>query len=193
MVNILLSCAENFENPRPPGCRDVTAASRQLAALKKVAHPDRHGLGFAGVFERRLIEGRRAHSHGRIARKAEAFLRHHSQDPVGLAIGVLVMEQRDGVASGPDVIEHQLDLKRHSPVANSLLCGYANDFHLYFPTVKDAAAGGYGGVAATYVGVGAGEKLVTESKIAIGELTGRLKDKVGMFDFAFKELDASEV
>ena len=98
---------------------------------------------------------------------------------------------------------HQLDFKQNAPVwpdflpifggggygggprhrRPALLVGYSNDFHLYFPTVADAAAGGYGGVAATYVGLGAGEKLVLEAQIEIGKMTQRLKDFCSLEDF----------
>ncbi|MDZ4861329.1 MAG: neutral/alkaline non-lysosomal ceramidase N-terminal domain-containing protein [Candidatus Hydrogenedentes bacterium] len=103
--------------------------------------------------------------------------------------------------------QHQLDLKAHAPLwpetnitpsftvpmmapirklfnhRRALLVGYSNDFHLYFPTVLNAAAGGYGGGAATYVGLAAGEKLVLESQIEIGKLTNRLKDFCTPEDF----------
>lgn len=91
--------------------------------------------------------------------------------------------------------QHQLDLKHHAPLAatypydggtarrRALLVGYSDDFHLYFPTVKDAAAGGYGGIAATYVGLGAGDKLVLEAQVQIGKLAERLKDFCAPEDF----------
>jgi hypothetical protein len=75
------------------------------------------------------------------------------------------------------------DPRSESPRRRALLTGYSNDFHIYFPTIEDAAAGGYGGVAATYVGLGAGEKLVLEAQSEIGKLTGRLKDFCSVEDF----------
>jgi hypothetical protein len=35
-------------------------------------------------------------------------------------------------------------------VRDTLLVGYTNGYHAYFPTIRDAAAGGYGGKTATY-------------------------------------------
>ncbi|GMV92933.1 MAG: hypothetical protein AMXMBFR82_27110 [Candidatus Hydrogenedentota bacterium] len=84
-------------------------------------------------------------------------------------------------------VQFQLDLKTKSPVRDTLLVGYANDFHIYFPTIKDAAAGGYGGTTATYVGLGAGEKLVTRALVAAGELTGRLRPNCTPEDFRLIE------
>ena len=89
--------------------------------------------------------------------------------------------------------QHQLDLKHYAPLwpasgagvrRNALLVGYSNDFHIYFPTIADAAAGGYGGIAASYVGLGAGEKLVMEAQIEIGKLSNRFKDFCSLEDFA---------
>lgn len=118
-----------------------------------------------------------------------------------LAVPLSVLLINGGIAlafvPGELFTRHQLDLKTHAPLwpeagttqpGRALLVGYANDFHLYFPTVKDAAAGGYGGVAATYVGLGAGEKLVLEAQVEIGRLAKRLKDFCSPDDF--KVVDA---
>lgn len=85
---------------------------------------------------------------------------------------------QDGVAlsfqPGEPFVQFQLDLKARGTVAHSLLCGYANEFHIYFPTVPAAIIGGYGATSATYVGIGAGEKLLAASFAQIGRLTGKL-------------------
>jgi neutral ceramidase len=75
---------------------------------------------------------------------------------------------------GEVFVQYQLDLKRDSPLPDTFLVGYTNEYHAYFPTVKDAAAGGYGGVTATYVGLGAADKLATQALIDIGQMTGQL-------------------
>lgn len=109
------------------------------------------------------------------------------KEDLAVPLSVLLINDEIALAFMPGELftRHQLDLKMHAPLwpeaestqrHRALLVGYANDFHLYFPTVKDAAAGGYGGVAATYVGLGAGEKLVLEAQVEIGRLTKRLKD-----------------
>ena len=69
-------------------------------------------------------------------------------------------------------VQFQLDLKSRSPLPAAFLCGYADDFYLYFPTIKDAAIGGYGASATTFVGVGAGEKLVQQAALQTGRLAG---------------------
>ena len=53
------------------------------------------------------------HPHLRIARKAEPFLGHHAQCAVGLSIGVLVMQQGNGIAAGL----HAREGKGHAPLA----------------------------------------------------------------------------
>jgi hypothetical protein len=87
-------------------------------------------------------------------------------------------------------VQYQLDLKSHSPIRNTLLVGYANDFHIYFPTIKGAAAGGYGGNTATYVGLGAGDKLVMHAQIAAGELAEKLRPFCTPEDFELQEYES---
>lgn len=126
---------------------------------------------------------------------------------LAVPLSVLIINGEVSLAFVPGELftRHQLDLKRFAPVwptlpvayqggdpgialelANrrrALLVGYSNDFHIYFPTILDAAAGGYGGVAATYVGLGAGEKLVLQAQAEIGKLTGKLKNFCSPEDF----------
>lgn len=107
----------------------------------------------------------------------DKYIGHLTSD-LAVPLGLLLVNTDTAIAFMPGEMftQHQLDLKHGSPLTNTLLCGYANDFHLYFPTVKDAAYGGYGGSVATYVGVGAGEKLVTEAHVGIGRLAGLLSE-----------------
>jgi hypothetical protein len=127
---------------------------------------------------------------------------------LAVPLSVLVINGELALAFVPGELftKHQLDLKKFAPLwpkisltagaggnphqlnelsgrRRALLVGYSNDFHIYFPTVLDAAAGGYGGIAATYVGVGAGEKLVLEAQSEIGTLAGKLKAFCSPEDF----------
>lgn len=110
-------------------------------------------------------------------------------------LSVLVVNDDLALAFMPGelFVQYQLDLKSQSPVQRTLLVGYANDFHIYFPTIKDAAAGGYGAATATYVGLGAGDKLITRAMIAAGELTGRLRPVCTPEDFQLTEYEPSKV
>ena len=95
----------------------------------------------------------------------------------GLAVPVSVLVLNGQLAllgmPGEIFVQYQLALKQNSLVKNTLLCGYTNGFYLYFPTIPDAAAGGYGGLEATLVGLGAADKLLAEGQAEIGRLTGK--------------------
>lgn len=120
------------------------------------------------------------------------FERYIADLPPDLAVplGTLVLSGRLAVAflPGEVFVEHQLDLKRRSPLRDTFLCGYANGYHAYFPTVRDVAYGGYGASTMSYVGLGAGETLVTRATLAIGELSGALRPFRTPEDFALREL-----
>lgn len=135
------------------------------------------------------------------------------QPNLSVPLSVLVINGDIALAFMPGelFVQYQLDLKIHAPMGRfvgrhgfgqggfgremgaivdhrkALLVGYSNDFHIYFPTVLGAAAGGYGGTTATYVGVGAGDKLVMESAIEIGKLTNAIRPVCTPEDFQLVE------
>ncbi len=86
-------------------------------------------------------------------------------------------------------VEFQTAIKTRSPVKNSFLVGYTHGYHAYFPTLRDAAAGGYGGKTATYVEPGAGERLTDEALITLYKMTDRLHDVPRVEDFKLLEYD----
>ena len=92
---------------------------------------------------------------------------------------------------GEIFVQFQTAIKTRSPVANSFLVGYTHGYYAYFPTLRDAAAGGYGGKTATYVEPGAGERLTDEGLITLYKMTDRLHDVPRVEDF--KLLDYDEV
>ncbi len=104
--------------------------------------------------------------------------------------GVLLLNNDLAIAFTPGelFVDFQLDLKRRASIRDAFLCGYANEFHLYFPTVRDVTYGGYGAATVSYVGVGAGEKLVTHSTRLIGEMTGKIHPLRGPEDFEIYDL-----
>lgn len=93
-----------------------------------------------------------------------------------------------GFTPGELFVDFQLDVKRRAPIRNAFLCGYANEFYLYFPTIRDIAYGGYGAGTVSFVGVGAGEKLVTQCTRLIGEMTDLIHPLRGPEDFEILEL-----
>jgi hypothetical protein len=110
---------------------------------------------------------------------------------LAVPLGTVLLNGNLALAGMPGEIfvQHQLGLKAGSPVRDSFLCGYANGYYAYFPPVKEAAVGGYGGTSASYVGLGAGDKLLTESEIAIGTLSGAFHPICTPEDFMFPEKD----
>lgn len=109
---------------------------------------------------------------------------------LAVPLGVVVLNNTLALAFMPGevFVQLQLDLKKSSPLPDTFLCGYANEFHAYFPTIRDAAIGGYGGAAATYVGLGAGEKLTAQASIQIAKAIGKFGPVSGAADFEVLEL-----
>lgn len=91
--------------------------------------------------------------------------------------------------AGEPFIRYQIDLKRDSPLRDTFLCGYANEFHAYFPSTGAAIIGGYGATAVSYVGLGAGDTMMTQAKIALGTLMGRVRPLIGASDLTPVDLD----
>jgi hypothetical protein len=90
---------------------------------------------------------------------------------------------------GEIFVQFQTALKSASPVADTFLVGYTNGYHGYFPTLRDAAAGGYGGKTATYVEPGAGERLTDHALITLYKMTDKLHDVPRSKDFELLDYD----
>lgn len=76
---------------------------------------------------------------------------------------------------GEPFVGLQLLLKQRSPLPVTLMTGYTNGYVGYFPTLRDAVAGGYGAnTIVTRVEVGAGERMVDRGLIQIHRLLGNL-------------------
>jgi hypothetical protein len=91
---------------------------------------------------------------------------------------------------GEIFVQFQTAIKTTSPVKHSFLVGYTHGYHAYFPTLRDAAAGGYGGKTATYVELGAGERLTDEALITLYKMSDKLHDVPRAEDFKLLEYDA---
>ena len=101
-------------------------------------------------------------------------------DPIAAPVSTLVINRQIAIVGlpGEPFVGLQLLLKQRSPVAATFLCGYTNGYIGYFPTIRDAVAGGYGAnTIVTRVEVGAGERMIDRGLIQIYRLIGRLKDK----------------
>jgi neutral ceramidase len=101
-------------------------------------------------------------------------------DPIAAPVSTLVINRQIALVGlpGEPFVGLQLMLKQRSPLAATFLCGYTNGYIGYFPTMRDAVAGGYGAnTVVTRVEVGAGERMIDRGLIHIYRLLGKLKDK----------------
>jgi hypothetical protein len=79
---------------------------------------------------------------------------------------------------GEFFVEFQQTLRSRSPLRDAFFLGYTNGYFGYFPTIRAAAAGGYGaGDFSVHLEPGAGERLVDGALIQIYRLLGKLKDQ----------------
>jgi hypothetical protein len=110
---------------------------------------------------------------------------------VPCTLSTLLIDGQIGLVGMPGEIfvAFQTAIKTRSPVKDSFLVGYTNGYHAYFPTLEDAAAGGYGGKTATYVAPGAGERLTDEGLITLYKMTDHLHDTPRLEDFKLLEYD----
>lgn len=120
----------------------------------------------------------------------DAYMAPYAADP-SVPVGTLLLNGNLAFSflAGEPFIRHQIDLKRDSPLRDTFLCGYANEFHAYFPTTGAAIVGGYGASSVSYVGLGAADRMITEAKIQIGTLMGRVRPLIGVSDLASVDLD----
>lgn len=114
---------------------------------------------------------------------------HALRPDLTVPLTVLVLNRSLALVGMPGEIfvRYQMELKDNGPVRPTLLCGYTNGYHAYFPTVRDALAGGYGGTTASYVGIGAADRLTTEAQIEMARLMGQLERPSVIEDFMLLE------
>ena len=101
-------------------------------------------------------------------------------DPIAAPVSTLVINRQVALVGlpGEPFVGLQLALKERSPLAATFLCGYTNGYIGYFPTIRDAAAGGYGAsTIVTRVEVGSGERMIDRGLIHIYRLLRKLRDK----------------
>jgi hypothetical protein len=81
---------------------------------------------------------------------------------------------------GEPFVEFGIDFRTRAPVADAFFVGYANGYYAYFPTIRGAVEGGYGGNSlTTRAEVGAGETMVNHSLVKLYEMLGKLKTEPG--------------
>jgi hypothetical protein len=107
--------------------------------------------------------------------------RHDGQTTdVGLLTVVIQRDFAFVAIPGEPFIQHQLDLRAQSPIANAFLLGLAYGgqgapFVVYIPTAQAVKEGGYGAAECSFLAADAGEKMVREAVAAIRDLLGTAK------------------
>lgn len=109
---------------------------------------------------------------------AEAFDQRSRQVP-RLPVATVLINKRIALMTmpGEPFVELQVDWRNRCPVRDAFFLGYANGDFEYFPTIRAASWGGYGAAnSATWVELGAGERMVNHAIIKVYEMLGRLTD-----------------
>lgn len=109
-----------------------------------------------------------------------ARYRRYITETIVTPVTTLVINRQIAIVGlpGEPFVGLQLLLKQRSPLPATFMAGYTNGYFGYFPTVRDAASGGYGANSiVTRVEVGAGERMVDRGLIHIYRILGKLKDK----------------
>lgn len=97
-------------------------------------------------------------------------------DSIRLEIPILMLGDSLAWAGFPGEFfdTFQVELANRSPVPHTYFLGYCNGYYSYFPTIHEAAQGGYGADYGLIAEVGAGERLIDLSIIGLYELLGEL-------------------
>ena len=78
---------------------------------------------------------------------------------------------------GEPFVEYQITWRQRCPVRDAFFVGYANGYNGYFPTIRNAGLGGYGAAnPATWVEIGAGDRMVDAGVIRVNQMLGRLRE-----------------
>ena len=78
---------------------------------------------------------------------------------------------------GEPFVEYQITWRQRCPVRDAFLVGYANGYEGYFPTIRSATLGGYGAAnPATWVEIGAGDRMLDTGVTSVNRMLGRLRD-----------------
>jgi neutral ceramidase len=98
---------------------------------------------------------------------------------IGLPVTTILINHKIAILTmpGEPFVEYQVAWRERCPVRDALLVGYANAYDGYFPTIPSASRGGYGAAnPATWVEIGAGDRMVDTGVISINKMLGRLPD-----------------
>jgi hypothetical protein len=104
---------------------------------------------------------------------------NRSAGEIQLTVDTVLINKRIAILTmpGEPFVEHQVAWRQRCPVPDAFLSGYTNGYEGYFPTIRSATLGGYGAAnPATWVEVGAGERMIEMGIISINRMLGRLHE-----------------
>ena len=99
------------------------------------------------------------------------------QTEIVLPVTTVLIDKKIAILTmpGEPFVEYQINWRERCPVANTFFIGYANGYSGYFPTIRSATLGGYGAAnPATWVEVGAGDRMLDTGVIRANQMLGRL-------------------
>lgn len=100
-------------------------------------------------------------------------------DEIRLPVTTVLINKKIGILSmpGEPFVEYQIMWRQRCPVHDAFFLGYANGYNGYFPTIRSATLGGYGAKnPATWVEIGAGDRMVDSGVMRTNQMLGRLHD-----------------
>ncbi len=100
-------------------------------------------------------------------------------DAIRLPVTTVLINKRIAILclAGEPFVEYQIRWRQLCPVSDAFLVGYANGYNGYFPSIRSAILGGYGaGNPATWVEIGAGDRMMETGVIRINQMLGRLHE-----------------
>ena len=78
---------------------------------------------------------------------------------------------------GEPFVQYQIAWRERCPVRDAFFLGYANGYDGYFPTIPSASLSGYGASnPATWVEVGAGDRMLDAGVITINQMLGLMPE-----------------
>ena len=98
---------------------------------------------------------------------------------IALPVTTVLIDKKIAILTmpGEPFVEYQLSWRQRCPVPDALFIGYANGYNGYFPTIRSATLGGYGASnPATWLEVGAGDRMVDTAVIRVNQMLRRLHD-----------------
>jgi hypothetical protein len=99
---------------------------------------------------------------------------------IDLPVTTVLIDRRIAILTmpGEPFVEYQLSWRQRCPVPDAFFIGYANGYDGYFPTIRSATLGGYGaGNPATWVEVGAGDRMIDMGIIRANQMLRHLRDE----------------